>query len=135
MDKLTNADIDAAIERGRIVRASEPRAASARYDADSGRVTVEMENGCAFAFPPGLVQDLATATPDQLARVEVIGNGYGLYWEALDADIAIPNLMAGIFGTQAWMARRAGQTTSPAKAAAARNNGALGGRPRKSAIA
>jgi hypothetical protein len=135
MDKLTNAEIDAAIERGRIVRASEPRAASARYDADSGRVTVELENGCVFGFPPGLVQDLAKATPDQLAHIQVIGNGFGLYWEALDADIAIPSLLAGIFGTQAWMARRAGQTTSPAKAAAARNNGALGGRPRKSAIA
>jgi hypothetical protein len=99
MDKLTNADIDAAIERGRIVRANEARAASARYDTDSGRVTVEMENGCAFAFPPGLVQDLAAATPDQLGDVEVIGNGYGLYWEALDADIAIPSLMAGMSRT------------------------------------
>ena len=134
MDKLTDADIDDAITRGKIARANEPRAASARFDAQSGRITVELENGCVFAFPPGLVQDLVRATPAQLAEVQVIGNGYGLYWEALDADIAIPSLMAGMFGTQAWMARRAGQATSPAKAAAARNNGALGGRPRKSAV-
>ncbi|NYE23183.1 DUF2442 domain-containing protein [Pigmentiphaga litoralis] len=134
MDKLNNAEIDAAIERGKIARASEPRAASARFDTDAGRVTVELENGCVFAFPPGLVQELATATLDQLGQVQVIGNGFGLYWEALDADVAIPSLMAGLFGTQAWMARRAGQTTSPAKAAAARHNGALGGRPRKSAV-
>ena len=33
----------------------------------------------------------------------------------------------------AYMARRAGQATSPAKAAAARANGAKGGRPRKQA--
>ena len=42
--------------------------------------------------------------------------------------------MNGIFGTKAWMnelARRAGSVTSPAKAAAARANGAKGGRPRK----
>ena len=134
MDKLTNAEIDVAIERSRVVRASEPRAVTARYDGDADRVTVEIENGCVFAFPPGLVQDLSGATRDQLAQVEVIGNGYGLYWQALDADIAVPSLMAGIFGTQAWMARRAGQATSPAKAAAARSNGALGGRPRKPAI-
>lgn len=44
-----------------------------------------------------------------------------------------PGLMAGIFGTKSWMARRAGQATSAAKAAAARENGAEGGRPRKSA--
>jgi hypothetical protein len=56
--------------------------------------------------------------------------GYGLHWEALDVDLSIPGLIAGIFGTRSYMARRAGQATSPAKAAAARANGAKGGRPR-----
>lgn len=45
-------------------------------------------------------------------------------------DLSIPGLLAGIFGTRAYMARRAGQPTSPAKAAA-RANGAKGGRPHK----
>ena len=43
-------------------------------------------------------------------------------------------LLNGILGTKALMselARRAGSVTSPAKAAAARVNGAKGGRPRK----
>ena len=44
-------------------------------------------------------------------------------------------LMAGIFGTKAYMTRLAGQAKSPAKAAAARANGAKGGRPRKAAHA
>jgi hypothetical protein len=66
-----------------------------------------------------------------LAAVEILGNGYGLHWEALDADISVPGLLAGIFGTKAYMARLAGRTKSPAKAAAARANGAKGGRPRK----
>jgi len=43
--------------------------------------------------------------------------------------------VAGIFGTRAWMnralARHAGRQTSTAKAAAARANGAKGGRPKK----
>lgn len=135
MDKLTDADIDAALERGKAARASEPRAVSAQYDAEHGRIAVDLENGCLFAFPPKLVEELETATPEQLAAVEIVGNGYGLYWEALDADVALPSLMSGVFGTQAWMARRAGQARSPAKAAAARANGALGGRPRKPAVA
>jgi hypothetical protein len=42
------------------------------------------------------------------------------------------HLLAGLFGTKAYMARHAGQASSPAKAAA-RANGAKGGRPRKSA--
>ncbi|WP_420224746.1 DUF2442 domain-containing protein [Pigmentiphaga litoralis] len=94
MTPSNTVDIRAAIARGRIARANEPRAASACFDAQSGRITIELENGCVFAFPPGLVQDLVTATPAQLAQVQVIGNGYGLHWEALDADIAIASLLA-----------------------------------------
>lgn len=77
---------------------------------------------------------MKAATPDQLAGVEIAGAGSGLHWEALDVDLSVPALMAGSFGTKAWMrelARRAGSVTSPAKAAAARANGAKGGRPRK----
>lgn len=133
MAELTDAAIDAALERGRTAHANEPRAAAARYDRATGRVLVDLENGCAFAFPPRLAQGLDKATDDQLAAVEILGKGYGLHWEELDVDLSLPGLMAGIFGTKAWMARRAGQTTSAAKAAASRANGTKGGRPRKAA--
>ena len=133
MARLTDAQIDAAAERGGIARYNEPRAASARYDRRRGRVIVELTNGCTFTFPPRLAQGLESATADQLATVEVLGAGYGLHWEALDVDLSIPGLLAGSFGTKAYMARHAGRATSPAKAAAARANGARGGRPRKSA--
>ena len=133
MAELTDARIDAAIERGRSARLTEPRAASVRYDRALGRVIVELTNGCSFTFPPRLAQGLESATDDQLAAVEILGSGYGLHWEALDADLSVPGLLAGLFGTKAYMARRAGQATSPAKAAAARANGAKGGRPARSA--
>ena len=135
MAELTDAQIDAAAERRRIARLTEPRAANARYDRDAGRVIVELTNGCVFAFPPRLAQGLEVATDDQLASVEILGSGYGLQWEALDVDLSIPGLLAGLFVTRAFMARNAGRAKSPAKAAAARSNGAKGGRPRKSAHA
>ena len=135
MAELTDAQIGAAVERGRIARLTEPRAANARYDRDAGRVIVELTNGCVFAFPPRLAQGLEVATDDQLASVEILGSGYGLHWEALDVDLSVPGLLAGLFGTRAFMARNAGRAKSPAKAAAARSNGAKGGRPRKSAHA
>lgn len=125
--------IDAALERGRVARSTEPRAASARYDRESYRIVVELQNGCVLAFPPRLAQGLENATDDQLAQVEILGAGYGLHWEDLDADLSVSGLLAGLFGTKAFMARRAGRATSPAKATAARANGAKGGRPRKSA--
>src|SRR3954454_2897026 len=133
MADLTDAQIDAALERGRQAGASEPRARAARYDRRRRRIVVELTNGCTFAFPPHLAQGLEAATDDQLAGVELLGAGYGLHWDTLDADLSVPGLLAGLFGTGAYMARRAGQATSPAKAEAARKNGVRGGRPRKSA--
>jgi hypothetical protein len=111
-----------------------PRAESARYDRETGRVEVELRNGCLFAFPAEMGQGLRGASPEELAGVEVTPGGYGLHWEALDADLAVPALMAGVFGTEAWMrelGRAGGRRTSDAKAAAARENGRRGGRPRK----
>jgi hypothetical protein len=132
MVEPSEAQIAAAEERGRIAAMNEPRAASARYDRRRGRMVIALTNGCSFTFPPRLVQGLEEASDDEIAAFELLSNGYGLHWEPLDVDLSIPGLLAGLFGTRAFMARNAGQTRSPAKAAAARANGAKGGRPRKS---
>jgi hypothetical protein len=135
MADLTDAQLDAAAAHGRIARLAEPRATRAWYDASRGHVVVELTNGSTFSFPARLGQGLEAATGDQLADIEILGAGYGLHWEALDVDLSIPGLVSGLFGTKAHMARQAGKATSPAKAAAARANGAKGGRPRSAVAA
>ncbi|NBB51930.1 DUF2442 domain-containing protein [Rhizobium sp. CRIBSB] len=126
---------DAAEARGRAILETEQRAVAARYDAETGRVVLDLANGCTYAFPTVLVEDLQGAATEALARVEVDGLGFNLHWPDLDVDLYVPALIAGVFGTKAWMtrelARRAGQVTSEAKAAAARANGTKGGRPRR----
>lgn len=134
MAEPTDVQIDAALQRGQAARLHEPRGAAARYDRQDGRIVVELTNGCTFAFPPRLAQGLEEASEDQLAQVELLGAGHGLHWEAFDADLSISALLAGLFGTRAYMARHAGQAKSPAKSAAARTNGAKGGRPQKSGL-
>ena len=131
MVELTDSQLEAALERGRQAQLSEPRAVKAHYSKARRRIVVDLNNGCTFAFPPDTVQGLQDATPEQLAQVQILGRGFGLHWEDLDADLSVPGLLAGIFGTKAFMARQAGKVKSPAKAAAARANGMKGGRPRK----
>jgi hypothetical protein len=137
MDRLDDSDFAAAEARGRALTATGARAVAARHDPSSGRVAVELVNGCTFLFPTRLVEGLAGAPDDALADVIVEGQGFNLHWPALDTDLHVPALVAGVFGTKAWMrsalAREAGRTSSPAKAAAARANGLKGGRPRKQA--
>lgn len=86
---------------------AEPRAATARYDRQLDRVIVDLTNGCTFAFPPRIAQGLETATADQLAKIEILGVGYGLHWESLNVDLSLPGLMAGRFGSKAYMAQSA----------------------------
>lgn len=137
---LSDAELDRQIEEARrhskIADDSEPRAASARYNRRTGRIEIELKDGCMFAFPAAAAQGLSNGTVEQLENVEVIGGGYALHWEELDADYTVPGLLAGRLGSRVWMrehARKAGSVTSVAKAEAARKNGLKGGRPRGSA--
>jgi hypothetical protein len=133
MAHWSDAQVDAAIARGKEKLKTEPRAVAARYDAKADRIVIDLTNGATFTFPPRLAEGLAEARPEELADIEILGLGFGLHWEKLDVDYSVPGLVAGIFGTARWMAARAGRASSPAKAAAARANGEKGGRPRKAA--
>ena|SRR5438874_211448 len=127
-------DMMAAERRGARSLRTDPRARAVRYNRRTGRVHIDLTNGCSFAFPARKAQGLEQASDEELARVEILGLGIGLHWERLDVDLRVPDLLAGLFGTKAYVDRqraaRAGAATSAAKAAAARRNGAKGGRPR-----
>lgn len=135
MANMSEAALKKAEALGEAMLASEPRAMAAHYEPATGRIVIDLVNGCSYAFPAALVQDLQGASPSDLAGIKVDGMGFNLHFPALDADLYVPALVAGIFGTRRWMARElarvAGRSTSPAKASAARANGAKGGRPRK----
>jgi hypothetical protein len=128
------AQYDVAVLAGAQAAAEEPRAVAARYDATTRRIVVDLTNGCTFIFPADRGQGLVGATDAELAQIEVLPGGEALHWETLDADLGVPQLIAGIFGSKLWMrelGRRGGSATSDTKAAAVRENGKKGGRPRK----
>jgi Protein of unknown function (DUF2442) len=128
-------EFDLATARGDQHKASEPAAVAARYDRGRDRVVIELSTGDKVAFPPHRAQGLEAARPSDLDVIEISPSGFGLHFPKLDADLWLPALLEGAFGSRNWMAarlgRRGGKVKSKAKAKAARANGKLGGRPRK----
>lgn len=106
MADVTEEELAAAEARGREFRATRPHARSARYGPESGCIVVELESGATFAFSPRVVEGLTDATADELADIELLGDGFGLHWERLDVDYTVPGLVDGIFGTARRRARR-----------------------------
>ena len=107
VDMAINQDLQQQIDRARQVgdrlEQTEARAVIAWYDSHSQRVFIELRTGIVMGFPYRWLQGLVEATPEQLLEVEVTPSGYGLHWEELDIDLAVPQLVSGIYGTQAWM--------------------------------
>jgi hypothetical protein len=114
-----------------------PRAVAARYDRRRSRVIVSLDSAVELAFPPDCAEGLAGASAAELSQIEISPTGLGLRWPRLDADLYLPALINGIFGSPRWMAgamgELGGRSRSSAKTAAARINGCRGGRPRKAA--
>lgn len=134
---ITDDTIREAEQRMRDRLAATPHAVAARYDRRVARIVVALSNGLELAFPPHLAEGLAGAKPADLATIEITPTGLGLHWPKLDADLYLPSLLQGIFGSPGWMAgllgRTGGKARSDAKTQAARANGRKGGRPRKAA--
>ncbi|MGH9831435.1 MAG: DUF2442 domain-containing protein [Blastocatellia bacterium] len=85
----------------------EVRALAARYDKASNRIILDLSNGATFIFPCDRVEGLSGAAPKDLARVELWGEGTALHWEDIDVDFSVSGIVAGVFGTKAWMRKLA----------------------------
>lgn len=72
---------------------------SARYDGRNHRVIMHLNSGLELAIPSHLVEGLTDATPVALADIEVSPTGLGLHWPQLDADLYVPALLQGQFGS------------------------------------
>ncbi len=108
--------------------------ARASYDAETGHVVVTLTNGASFRVPVSVFPDVAESSDTVRHTVRLGTDGRGLRWDALDSEYRWPYLMGVLLGPDAW--KQASISTfagikSPAKARAARANGAKGGRPRK----
>jgi hypothetical protein len=119
------------------MRANNPITTAAYYNRRAKRVVISLSTGIEVMFNPADVQGLENARPSQLEEIEITPSGFGLFFPELDEGINVLNLLEGTMGSRKWMAARlgaaGGRSRSLPKRTAARANGALGGRPRKSA--
>lgn len=133
--KVSKDEFEAANARGAIRLRKTTGATSARYDSKRNRVVIRLDTGIEIAFRPRDVQGLERAKPEQLDAIEISPSGLGIHFPKLDADIYLPALLEGFLGSKRWLAteygKLGGSVSSTAKAAAARRNGKLGGRPKK----
>ena len=133
--EILDDDIEQADKRAQQKQAHFPRASTVRYDRRIARLVIALESGLGLTISPKDVQGLQDARPEDLANAEISPSGLGIHFPAIDMDMYLPGLLEGYLGTKRWMAARNGQAggkvSNEAKAAAARENGKRGGRPRK----
>ncbi|MCH8096526.1 MAG: DUF2442 domain-containing protein [Proteobacteria bacterium] len=58
-------------------------------------LSVDLMDGRTITVPLVWYPRLANATPDQLARWEIAGAGYGIHWPDLDEDLSTEGLLRG----------------------------------------
>ena len=100
------------------------RALSVGFDRRSHRIVVRLDTGIEFSFDPRDAYGLREATADDFVGMVIEGVGDTLHIPRLDADFSITRLLEGFLGPMDWARQEA-------RAAASRENGKLGGRPRK----
>jgi Protein of unknown function (DUF2442) len=132
---ISDATFQLANRRAAAKKAAFPAVVSVRYDRRVARVIIALASGLELAFSPKHAQGLKNARPADLMDAEITPSGHGVHFPRLDADLNIPALMEGFLGSKRWMAAEIGKiggaVSTQAKAAAARKNGRLGGRPKK----
>jgi hypothetical protein len=132
---VSRKDIAAANAAGKALLNEAPTALTAHYEPKIAQIIITLNTGLQFLLDPAKTEGLQNASRAALSRIEIVGPGLGLYFPKLDVDIYVPGLLQGHFGSKRWAAaqlgRAGGSARSKDKAAASRENGKLGGRPRK----
>lgn len=114
--------------QARAEKADFPYATEVRFDRRSHKIRMGLSSGIEISFDAGSAYGLKDASDDDLAEIEIEGAGGSIYFPRLDADFSVAKLLEGFFGPLDWARRER-------RAEASRENGKLGGRPRKERVA
>jgi len=70
-----------------------PHAIDVRCTSDE--LVVSLNDGRVLSVPLAWFPRLASATPEQLATFELLGDGEGIHWPAVDEDVSVVGVLEG----------------------------------------
>ena len=103
-DLNTDEEVDAALSRA---QHAPPRAlaVSAEYNRELDIFVLRLNNGHRLVIQRENLMGLESATPDQLADIEIFA-GVNIGWRQLDVDHYLPYLLEGKYATDRWKQSR-----------------------------
>lgn len=134
---MTQNEYNAGVAKWQEEDHTRPRAVTLTYDGVKKLIHLELRNHVSLTFPVRMLAALENATPTQIRKFRIVGDGYAIFWDSLDVQVTTEYIIGKILGTltSVQVASKGGSTKTPRKAAASRANGKLGGRPRKQVAA
>lgn len=137
MAESRDAELQAAHQRGEEAKKRELRPES--LSVEGGALVFRFAGGASVSLPLTSIPGLAEAPAEALAELALLPGGWGLSCEPLDLDIDTTGLIMDALMGEGWreaigrwyVAYAMSGAKSEKKAAAARENGKKGGRPRK----
>lgn len=79
---------------GILAPTADERVRDVRLDDES--LSVSLMDGRTISVPLAWYPRLLEASPEQRARWEIAGGGYGLHWPDLDEDLSTEGLLRGV---------------------------------------
>ena len=58
-------------------------------------ISVDLMDGRTITVPLVWYPRLSNATPEQIAKWEICGGGYGIHWEEIDEDLSTEGMLRG----------------------------------------
>lgn len=77
-------------------RIAGPLALAAHFDTLGGRVVVELDRQCSFAFDPTICPSLSGAGGFELSEIEILGAGTAINFPRIDISLSLAHLISDL---------------------------------------